>query len=42
MVPFYTLVVSFLLFRVLGLLGWSYFDGWHSPLQGAVDETIRY
>ncbi|WP_410511970.1 DoxX family protein [Paenibacillus sp. BR2-3] len=36
MVPFYALVVSFLLFWVLGLFGWSYFDGWHSPLQGAV------
>lgn len=36
MIPFYVLVVSFLLFRVLGLFGWSYFYGWHSPLQGAV------
>jgi uncharacterized membrane protein len=36
MVPLFALVVSFLLFWVLALFGWSYFDNWHSPLQGAV------
>ncbi|MGO4273731.1 DoxX family protein [Paenibacillus sp. TAF58] len=36
MIPFYVLVVSFTLFRVLGLFGWSYFDDWQTPLQGAV------
>ncbi|UVI27729.1 DoxX family protein [Paenibacillus spongiae] len=36
MAPFIALVASFLLFRVFGLLGWSYFDEWHSSLQGAV------
>lgn len=36
MVPLIALVVSFFLFRLFGLIGWSYFDGWHSSLQGAV------
>lgn len=36
MVPFYALIVSFLIFWVLGLLGLSHFHGWHTPLQGAV------
>lgn len=36
MLPFYTLVASFVLFKVLGLLGLSYFEGWHTSLQGAV------
>jgi uncharacterized membrane protein len=36
MAPLFALVVSFLLFWVLGLFGWSYFDNWHSSLQGAV------
>ncbi|WP_433945519.1 DoxX family protein [Paenibacillus sp. SN-8-1] len=36
MVPLYVLIVSFLLFKVLGMTGLSHFEGWHSPLQGAV------
>lgn len=36
MVPLFALVVSFLLFWVFGLFGWPYFEGWHTPLQGAV------
>ncbi|MBD2867618.1 DoxX family protein [Paenibacillus arenilitoris] len=36
MVPFYALIVSFAVFRALGLLGISYFDDWQSPLQWAV------
>lgn len=36
MIPFYALLVSYLLFRALGLLGLTHFDGWHTPLQGAV------
>lgn len=36
MVPFFALIVSFLLFWVFGLFGWRYFEGWHTPLQGAV------
>ncbi|TGV14249.1 hypothetical protein EN829_049495 [Mesorhizobium sp. M00.F.Ca.ET.186.01.1.1] len=36
MVPFYVLVGAFLLFKILGLSGLSYFEGWHSSLQGAV------
>ncbi|WP_274366278.1 DoxX family protein [Paenibacillus thermotolerans] len=36
MVPFYALIAAFLLFKTLGLIGLSYFEGWHSPLQGAV------
>ncbi|NQX71642.1 DoxX family protein [Paenibacillus alba] len=36
MIPFYVLIVSFLLFKVLGLLGLSYWEGWHTALQGAV------
>ncbi|WP_028612007.1 DoxX family protein [Paenibacillus harenae] len=35
MIPFYALVLSFVLLRISGLLGLSYFDGWHTPLQGA-------
>lgn len=36
MVPFYVLVGAFLLFKILGLIGLTYFEGWHSSLQGAV------
>jgi uncharacterized membrane protein len=36
MIPFYALIVSYLIFWVLGLLGLSHFQGWHAPLQGAV------
>lgn len=36
MVPFYVLAGAFLLFKVLGLIGLSYFEGWHTPLQVAV------
>ncbi|MFD1953160.1 DoxX family protein [Paenibacillus thailandensis] len=36
MIPFYALVVSFLLFKALGLLGMNHFEGWQTPLQGAV------
>ncbi|ANS73773.1 hypothetical protein AWM70_03620 [Paenibacillus yonginensis] len=36
MAPFIAFVFSFLVFRVIGLLGWSYFDNWHFSLAGAV------
>lgn len=36
MAPFIALVVSFLLFRIIGLFGWSYFDDWHTSLRIAV------
>ncbi|AFC29175.1 hypothetical protein PM3016_2287 [Paenibacillus mucilaginosus 3016] len=36
MLPFYALVAACLLFRILGFIGLSYFDEWHSSLQGAV------
>ncbi|MCR2805884.1 DoxX family protein [Paenibacillus soyae] len=36
MLPFYTLVASFLLFKGLGQLGLTYFEGWQTSLQGAV------
>ncbi|MDT3428895.1 putative membrane protein [Paenibacillus forsythiae] len=36
MAPFIALVGSFLLFRVMGWLGLSLFDNWHTSLQGAV------
>jgi uncharacterized membrane protein len=36
MAPLIALIVSFLLFQVTGLLGWSYFESWHPSLQGAV------
>ncbi|MBS4189541.1 DoxX family protein [Bacillus sp. FJAT-49705] len=36
MVPFYVLVAAFLLFKAIGLIGVSYFEGWHTSLQGAV------
>lgn len=36
MAPLIALVTSFLLFRMIGLLGWSYWDSWHTSLQGAV------
>ncbi|MFC0211748.1 DoxX family protein [Paenibacillus chartarius] len=36
MVPFYVLVVAFLLFKGIGWVGVSYFEGWHTSLQGAV------
>lgn len=36
MIPFYALIVSYLIFWVLGLLGVSHFEGWHTPMQGAV------
>ncbi|MEK0314855.1 DoxX family protein [Cohnella sp. 56] len=36
MIPFYALVAAFVLFKALGLVGVSYFEGWHTPLQGAV------
>ncbi|MED4572451.1 hypothetical protein P9302_23715 [Brevibacillus agri] len=36
MVPFYVLVGAFLLFKILGLIGVSYFEGWQTSLQGAV------
>ncbi|QWU17881.1 Uncharacterized membrane protein [Paenibacillus sophorae] len=36
MAPLIALVSSFLLFRLLGLLGLSFFDNWHTSLQGAV------
>lgn len=36
MAPFIALISSFLLLRGVGFLGWSYFDDWHSAMQGAV------
>lgn len=36
MIPLYALIVSYFIFWVLGLLGLSHFQGWHTPLQGAV------
>ncbi|MCR8644332.1 DoxX family protein [Paenibacillus sp. N1-5-1-14] len=36
MIPFYALVVSYVIFRGLGLVGLSYFDQWQTPLQAAV------
>ncbi|MBS4203421.1 DoxX family protein [Lederbergia citrea] len=36
MVPFYVLVAAFLLFKAIGLIGVSYFEGWHTSLQVAV------
>lgn len=36
MIPFYMLIVSFLIFKGLGLIGFSYFDSWHTALQGSV------
>ncbi|NGM83425.1 hypothetical protein G5B47_13460 [Paenibacillus sp. 7124] len=35
MAPFIALIVSFVLFRVLGLLGLTPFDGWQPSLQAA-------
>ncbi|RDU38081.1 hypothetical protein DRW41_00450 [Neobacillus piezotolerans] len=36
MVPFYVLIAAFLLFKAIGLIGVSYFEGWHTSLQWAV------
>ncbi|KRF03772.1 hypothetical protein ASG89_03165 [Paenibacillus sp. Soil766] len=36
MAPFIALISSFLLLWGMGSLGWSYFDHWHTSLQGAV------
>lgn len=36
MLPFYVLIAALLLFKALGLIGISYFEGWHTSLQGAV------
>jgi hypothetical protein len=36
MAPFIVLISSYILFRLAGFLGLSYFDGWHPSLQGAV------
>ncbi|MEK3672648.1 DoxX family protein [Paenibacillus sp. FSL R10-2771] len=36
MVPFITLILSFLLFRVVGFLGVTYWNDWHTSIQGAV------
>lgn len=36
MVPFIALIVSFLLFRVVGLLGLTYWDDWQTSIQWAV------
>lgn len=35
MAPFIALIVSFLLFRGLGFVGWGYFDHWQTSLQAA-------
>jgi Predicted membrane protein len=36
MAPFYMLVGSLLLFRLLGFAGWAYFDNWTTSLRVAV------
>lgn len=36
MLPFYVLIVTFLLFKILGFIGLAYFESWHTALQGAV------
>ncbi|MEW9698410.1 DoxX family protein [Paenibacillus sp. SI8] len=36
MAPLIALVASFSFIRLIGLIGWSYFDGWHPSLQAAV------
>lgn len=36
MVPFIALILSFLLFRVVGLLGMTYWNDWHTSIQWAV------
>lgn len=35
MIPFYALIVSFMLFKLLGLIGMSHFAGWQTSLQAA-------
>ncbi|OWR29957.1 hypothetical protein CDO73_12835 [Saccharibacillus sp. O23] len=35
MIPFYALIASFLLFRMLGLIGVAHFAGWQTSLQAA-------
>lgn len=42
LLPFYTLVASFVLFLGLGQLGLPYFEGWHSSLQGAVAVMLLF
>ncbi|KRG12237.1 hypothetical protein [Lederbergia galactosidilytica] len=36
MAPFILLIVSFLIFRLIGFLGLSYFDDWETSLRMAV------
>lgn len=36
MIPFIALIISWVIFRVIGLLGGTYFDDWQTPLQAAV------
>ncbi|MFC5451809.1 DoxX family protein [Paenibacillus aestuarii] len=36
MVPFIALLVSGLLFRLFGAIGWNYFNSWQASLQAAV------
>ncbi|MEK8127580.1 DoxX family protein [Paenibacillus filicis] len=36
MAPLIALIASFLVFRLLGLAGWTYMNDWHTSLQGAV------
>lgn len=36
MIPFIALILSFLLFRVVGLLGVTYWNDWHTSIQWAV------
>jgi uncharacterized membrane protein len=36
MAPFILLIGSFLIFRLIGFFGLSYFDGWETPLRFAV------
>jgi len=36
MIPFVALLVSGLLFRLLGVIGWDYFGSWQTSLQAAV------
>ncbi|WDH82985.1 DoxX family protein [Paenibacillus urinalis] len=35
MIPFYALIVSFIVLRCLGWAGWEYFDSWQPALQAA-------
>ncbi|ETT73032.1 hypothetical protein C173_13332 [Paenibacillus sp. FSL R7-277] len=42
MVPFIALIVTFLLFRMVGLLGLTYWDDWQTSLQWAVSIMLLF